>query len=392
MSPIPRLRGHAGPHWLSYGFRPFFLLGSLFAAAAILAWLPAFFGEIAIPTAFAPRDWHAHEMIYGFLPAIVTGFLLTAIPNWTGRLPLQGGALLVLVLAWGLGRLAISTSAWWPAPLVVAADLLFLALVVAAAAREVIAGRNWRNLRVVAIVALLLAGNATFHWEVHAQGLADLGIRLGLAAVVMLLTLIGGRVVPSFTRNWLARENPGRLPSSFGRFDAASILAAALALLAWIAAPESRATGAVLTLAALAQGVRLARWAGDRTWRDRLVLVLHVAYGFVPLGFALGAAAAFGLVPASAGIHAWTVGAAGLMTMAIMTRASLGHTGRALVASRTVQAIYALLAVAALARICAAIRPEAAPVLLHAAWLAWVGGFAAFSVHYWPVLTGPRLR
>ncbi|MFO1151564.1 MAG: NnrS family protein [Alsobacter sp.] len=392
MSPIPRLRSHAGPHWLSYGFRPFFLLGSLFAAGAILAWLPAFFGEISIPTAFAPRDWHAHEMIYGFLPAIVTGFLLTAIPNWTGRLPLQGGALLALVLAWALGRLAISTSALWPASLVVAADLLFPALVVAAAAREVVAGRNWRNLRVVVIVVLLLAGNATFHWEVYRNGVADHGIRMGIAAVVMLIVLIGGRVVPSFTRNWLARENPGRLPASFGGFDAASIAAAALALVAWIAAPESRVAGVLLALAALAQAVRLARWAGDRTWRDRLVLVLHVAYGFVPLGFALGAAAAFGLVAASAGIHAWTVGAAGLMTMAIMTRASLGHTGRALVASRTVQAIYALLAAAALARICAVLRPGEATLLLHAAWLAWVAAFAAFAVHYWPVLTGPRLR
>jgi hypothetical protein len=147
-----------------------------------------------------------------------------------------------------------------------------------------------------------------------------------------------------------------------------------------------------LDRAALAQALRLARWAGDRTWRDRLVLVLHVAYAFVPLGFALAAAAALGLLPASAGIHAWTVGAAGLMTMAVMTRASLGHTGRSLVASRTVQAIYALLAAAALARICAAVRPDHAIVLLHAAWLAWVGGFLAFAVHYWPVLTGPRLR
>jgi uncharacterized protein involved in response to NO len=199
-------------------------------------------------------------------------------------------------------------------------------------------------------------------------------------------------VVPSFTRNWLARENPGRLPASFGRVDAASILAAALALLAWIAAPDARVTGLLLALAALAQALRLARWAGDRTWRDRLVLVLHVAYAFVPLGFALAAAAALGLLPASAGIHAWTVGAAGLMTMAVMTRASLGHTGRSLVASRTVQAIYSLLAAAALARICAAVRPDHAIVLLHAAWLAWVGGFLAFAVHYWPVLTGPRLR
>src|SRR3954453_5689165 len=112
MSPMPRLRNYAGPPILSYGFRPFFLLASLFAAAAILAWLPAYSGEISIPTALSPRDWHAHEMIYGFIPAVVTGFLLTAIPNWTGLLPLQGRPLGMLALAWAVGRIAVSPSAW----------------------------------------------------------------------------------------------------------------------------------------------------------------------------------------------------------------------------------------------------------------------------------------
>jgi uncharacterized protein involved in response to NO len=392
MSPIPRLREFEGPDVLSYGFRPFFLLGSIFAGAAILAWLPAYFGEITIPTAFAPRDWHAHEMIFGFLPAVVTGFLLTAIPNWTGRLPLQGRALLVLVLVWLAGRVAVSTSAWTSWSFAAAVDLAFLALVGAASAREVLAGKNWRNLRVIGIVGLLLAGNAVFHAEAHIHGLADHGIRLGLAAAVLLLTLVGGRVVPSFTRNWLARENPGRLPAPFGRLDAAAILLSALALAAWVALPESRLTGFAMLAAGALQAVRLARWAGDRTWRDRLVLVLHIAYGFLPVGFVLGALAAFGVVPASAGIHAWTVGAAGLMTLAIMSRSSLGHTGRALVASRPVQVAYALIGAAALARICAALHPAAAFGLLHAAALAWAAGFLVFTIGYWRVFTGPRLR
>ncbi|WP_406858434.1 NnrS family protein [Alsobacter sp. KACC 23698] len=392
MSPIPRLRDDKGPDILSYGFRPFFLLGSLFAGAAILAWLPAYFGEIAIPTAFAPRDWHAHEMIYGFLPAVVTGFLLTAIPNWTGRLPLQGRALLVLVVVWLAGRVAVSTSAWTSWQVAAAADLAFLALVAAAATREVIAGKNWRNLRVIVIVGLLFIGNAVFHAEAHWRGAADVGVRLGIAAAVLLLTLVGGRVVPSFTRNWLARENPGRLPAPFGRLDVAAIVASALALAAWVAAPETLATGGAMLCAGALQAVRLARWAGERTWRDRLVLVLHVAYAFVPIGFVLGALAAFGVGPASAGIHAWTVGAVGLMTLAIMSRASLGHTGRALVASLPVQTAYGLLGAAALARICAAIHPAAAFGLLHAAALAWAAGFLVFALSYWRVFTGPRLR
>jgi uncharacterized protein involved in response to NO len=390
MSPIPRLRDYRGPHLLSYGFRPFFLFGSIFAAVAILAWLPAYFGEITIPSAYAGRDWHAHEMIYGFIPAVVTGFLLTAIPNWTGRLPLQGRPLLVLVLVWMAGRIAISTSAWTSGPFAALVDLAFLAIVAAAAAREVVAGKNWRNLRVVGVVVLLWVGDAVFHWEVLTQGYADRGIRIGIGAVVMLISLVGGRVVPSFTRNWLARENPGRLPSPFDRLDAVTMVATGIALLAWIAVPAAGATGVAMVCAGLLQTIRLARWAGHRTWRDRLVLVLHVAYAFLPLGFLLGAAAAFGLVLPSAGIHAWTLGTVGMMTLAIMSRSSLGHTGRALGASRSLQAVYVLAFAATCSRICAAIHPGAAVLLLHLAWLGWVLAFGLFSVAYWQVFTGPR--
>jgi len=390
MSPIPRLREYNGPDVLSYGFRPFFLLGSIFAGAAVLVWLPAYFGEITIPTALAPRDWHAHEMIYGFLPAVVTGFLLTAIPNWTGRLPLRGLPLLVLVLVWAAGRIAVATSAWTSWQVAAVVDLSFLILVAAAAAREVIAGKNWRNLRVIGIVGFLVAGNAVFHAEAHLNGIANYGVRMGIGAAVMLLALVGGRVVPSFTRNWLARENPGRLPTPFDRIDVAAITSSGLALIAWIAFPDTLPTGGLLVLAGLIQAVRLARWAGERTWRDRLVLVLHIAYGFIPVGFLLGALAAFGIVPASAGIHAWMVGAVGFMTLAIMSRSSLGHTGRALVASVPVQIVYGLIGIAALARICAALNPDGAFVLLHMAAFAWAAAFLGFAFSYWKIFTGPR--
>lgn len=392
MPPIPRLDPKPGPMILSYGFRPFFLLGSIFAGAAIAAWLPALEGEITIPTLFAARDWHVHEMLYGFLPAIVTGFLLTAIPNWTGRLPLQGGPLLALVVVWIAGRIAVSTSDYTSGAFAAAVDLSFLALVTAATAREVIAGGNWRNLRVVALVFILLAGNAVFHWEALRHGGADYGARAGVAAVVMVLTLIGGRVVPSFTRNWLARENPGRLPAPFGRFDMATMAASGLALAAWTAFPLHPATGAAMLAAGLLQTGRLLRWAGWRTARDRLVLVLHVAYLFVPIGFLIGAAAAFGAATGSAGAHAWTVGAAGLMIMAIMSRASLGHTGRALAASWPIQGVYALLAAAALTRIAASMHPDVYMALLHAAALAWVLAFGGFAILYWAILTGPPAR
>jgi len=392
MTPVPRFRAHEGWPLLAGGFRPFFLFGSIYAGLAILVWLPVFHGELTLTSAFAPRDWHVHEMLYGYLPAVITGFLFTAIPNWTGRLPIQGTPLLTLVIVWIAGRLSVTFSAetgWLAAMLV---DASFLSLVAAAAAREIIAGRNWRNLNVVILVLLLLAGNVAFHLEAHFHGAADTGIRIGIAVIVMLIGMIGGRIVPSFTRNWLVRENPGRLPAPFGRFDMIVVAVSALALSSWVVDAASQYTGAALALAGLLHLVRLGRWAGDRTWRERLVLILHVGYAFVPLGFLLNAASAFGLIPTGAGVHAWMVGAAGTMTLAVMSRATLGHTGQQLTASPATQAIYAAVIVAALSRICAVIEPTHSEPLLHLAAFAWAAAFFGFAVSFGPLLVGWRSR
>jgi uncharacterized protein involved in response to NO len=269
-------------------------------------------------------------------------------------------------------------------------DVGFLVAVAAVAAREIAAGRNWGNLKVLVVLAVLIAGNITFHLEAHVRGVADYGIRIGIAALIALIMIIGGRIVPSFTRNWLARENPGRLPVPFGRFDVAALAAGVLALMAWIALPFAAVTGVLLLAAAAIQCVRLARWAGDRTLRDRLVLVLHLGYAFVPIGFVLAGLGAFGLVVPSAGIHAWTVGAIGTMTLAVMTRASLGHTGHELKASWSTQAIYAAILIAAVARICAALAPGHADALLHVAAFGWAAAFLGFAATYGPLLMSPR--
>jgi uncharacterized protein involved in response to NO len=391
MAPIPRLKPYAGPALFSYGFRPFFLFGAIYAGVAVPVWLAIFSGELQLRTAFIPRDWHVHEMLYGYVPAVMTGFLLTAIPNWTGRLPLQGTPLLALLLTWLAGRIAMALSGvigWAPAA---AIDSAFLVLVALAAAREIVAGGNWRNLKVVTLVVVLAAGNMAFHIEAHVSGVADYSIRLGLGAIIMLITLIGGRIVPSFTRNWLARENPGRLPASFDRFDVAVVVATATALLLWITLPTMTVTGWALFATALLHAARLARWAGDRTWREPLVLILHVAYGFVPLGFLLTALAAFGLLLPAAGIHALAAAIA-TMTLAVMTRASLGHTGRALQASYATLVIYAAVVVSALARICAALRPDEAVVLLAVSGTLWVVAFAGFAIAYGPILAARRMQ
>ena len=391
MNAVPRLKAYSGPVLLSYGFRPFFLLGAIYAGLAVLAWLPIFNGELEVRTAFGAIDWHVHEMLYGYLPAVVTGFLLTAIPNWTGRLPIQGPPLLVLVALWLAGRIAVTVSAeigWLAAALV---DVAFLAVLIAAIAREIIAGKNWRNLRVVALVSLLLAGNIAFHLEAHFGGSVAYGVRMGIAAMVLLITVIGGRIVPSFTRNWLVRENPGRLPAPIDQIDISVIGFSAAALTLWVALPDGPNTAALLAAAGVANIVRLVRWAGYRTWRDRLVLILHIGYAFIPLGFLLSSAAALGLIAASAGIHAWTVGAAGTMTLAVMTRASLGHTGHALNASAMTQAIYAAVVTAALARIGASLFSAWSEPLLHLTVLAWCSAFFGFAASFGPVLIG-KLR
>lgn len=389
---IPRTRPGNYPAILSYGFRPFFFLGSFYAGLTILLWLPLFYGVLQINSLFAPVDWHVHEMLFGYLAAVMTGFLLTAIPNWTGRLPVQGAPLLVLVLLWLAGRIAVfcSGSIGWVAAGVI--DCAFLLAVAAAAATEIVAGRNWRNLKVLIPVTVLLAANIVFHGEAHFYGISDLSRRLGIGAAILLIMIIGGRIIPSFTRNWLVRENPGRLPIPFNRFDAGAIGLSALALAAWTFLPERTGTGLVLMLAALANVWRMARWAGQRTVRDPLVLILHVAYAFVPLGFLLTGLAVLypeTLSPA-AGIHAFSAGAIGAMTLAVMVRATLGHTGRALAAGKAGCFVFTAVVAAAAIRIAAALGvPGDWPI--HLAACAWAAAFLGFAALYGPMIMRPRI-
>jgi uncharacterized protein involved in response to NO len=377
---------HEGLAVLSYGFRPLFLLAGIFAVLGIGLWLPEYEGEISIPTTFSPVVWHAHEMLYGYLVAAVSGFLLTAIPNWTGRLPFKGRPLAFLVGLWLAGRIAIATSAHIGWILTMLIDCSFLLSFVAVTSREVLVGRNFKNLKVVALVSVLLIGNLTFHLEAHRSRIADYGIRIGIAGMVMLVMVIRGRVIPSFTRNWLARQADGRMPVAFNRFDVVAIGISALALLGWVVSPDAQTTSILLAAAGLVQLARLARWAGDRTWRDRLVLVLHIAYLFVPVGFLLLAASDKFGVPQSAGIHAWTIGAMATLTLAVMTRATLGHTGRLLSANRATQFIYGSVVVAALLRIGAALDTAQSNVLLHLSALAWILAFVVFVTIYGPML------
>lgn len=388
--PMPRLGDYQGSALFSHGFRPFFFFGSVYAGAIVLFWLPVFYGHLNVSTSFAPRDWHVHEMLFGYIAAVVAGFLLTAVPNWTGRLPLRGRPLAILFSVWIAGRIAVGISAWigWAPAAVV--DGTFLVLLAAAAAREIVAGRKWGNLNVVAIIGLLALGNVAFHLEAHFSGLAEYSTRAGIAVVITLVMLIGGRIIPSFTRNWLAKRPAGRMPAPFGRFDMITVALSAAVLALWAVLPVTRATGILLLACGCLHVIRLIRWTGYRTFADRLVLILHVAYAFVPVGFVLTALSVFDVVAPSAGIHAWTGGAIGAMTLAVMSRATLGHTGRQLEASFTTHIVYAAIIVAALSRVCAVLEPDHMGLLLAVAGGAWAIAFLGFAAAYAVALWTPR--
>ena len=375
---------------LSAGFRPFFLAAGLWAAIVMAVWLAMLRGAIELPTAFAPTSWHVHELLFGFVVAAIAGFLLTAIPNWTGRLPLQGWPLAGLVLLWLAGRVAVAISAWIGPVLAAAVDLAFLAGFAAVVGREILAGRNWRNLPVVIVLGLLTLSNAMLHagalddaeWEAA-------GKRLAVAIVAMLISLIGGRIIPSFTTNWLRRRNAAELPAPFGRFDVATMGVSALALAGWVVLELNPTTGAGLIVAAALHAVRLARWQGAATRAEPLLWILHLGYAWLPIGLLLLGCAAWVPDLRTSALHALTAGAMGTMILAVMTRATLGHTKRELTADRGTVTVYALAMLAAAVRSIAPFLGGGYMPALDLAAALWIAAFGLFVFLYAPFFLRP---
>ncbi len=385
-----QMRSWTGPAIFSFGFRPFFLLAGIWAALAMVLWIAQLTGHGILFTAFDPVSWHAHEMLFGYLGAVLAGFLMTAVPNWTGRMPIVGWPLAGLVFLWVTGRFAVAISEAAPLAAMVV-DLTFPVTLVIVLSREIIVGQNWRNLPVLVLIIVFTLANLGFHLVGlnGGYGAGEIGFRIGLAVAVMLISLIGGRIVPSFTRNWLKQRNSTVLPKPFGSADKA-ILAFSLAILVlWLLQPMHQATGIGLVLAGLMHFWRLLRWAGHLTGREPLVWVLHAGYAFVPFGFVMMGAASLGWVPQAAAQHTWMAGAIGLMTLAVMTRASLGHAGRALKATRSTAAIYLVLIGSVIARLVYGFYPEISEFLIIAAGL-WIVAFVGFTVVYWSILVRPR--
>jgi uncharacterized protein involved in response to NO len=384
------IRAWTGPAILSYGYRPFFLLAAIWAALAMALWVPMMTGAMPAPGVFGPVDWHAHALLFGYTGAVIAGFLMTAVPNWTGRFPIVGWPLAVLVALWLAGRAAMTLPLGLSSLAVALVDLAFPVALAAAIGRELVAGRNWRNLKVLVLFAVLILANTRFHWAAaEGYGAGDWGARLGLAVVIMMISVIGGRIVPSFTRNWLARQGPGALPAPMDRLDNVVMALTLMALLFWVALPFDMVTGILCLIAGVANLFRLARWQGQRTGGEPLVWVLHAGFAFVGLGFLAVGFGALGWLPGGTGPqHVWMAGAIGVMTLAVMSRASLGHAGLPLSAGRGVMALYLALIGAVLARFLAGFVPV--DWLLHLAATLWIAGFGGFAVLYWSILTRSR--
>jgi uncharacterized protein involved in response to NO len=377
---------------LSYGFRPFFLGAAIWACAAMLLWIGMLAGAWNLAAAYGAVAWHSHELLFGYVPAVMTGFLLTAIPNWTGRLPLQGRPLLALLLLWITGRAAMLITDHIGTVTAMAVDGSYLPVLALVILREIVSGRNWRNLKVALLVTLIGIANIAFHYETIWHGAPDYGMRLAIAGIVALIMLVGGRITPSFTNNWLARRGSGKLPAPLGRLDFVSLALAGIALASWVAAPHWPGTGIALLVGAIAQAVRLSRWAGERTWREPIVFILHLGYAFVPLGAAaLGISILWPSVMTQTGaLHAWTTGAIGVMTLAVMTRATRGHTGHSIVSSPATAAIYGAILIAAFARVVAPVLPAAYFEILCISAAGWLVAFFGFIVAYGPMLVQAR--
>lgn len=387
-----QMRHFKGLSVLSAGFRPFYLAAAGWSAIMVPLWIWVYSGA-GQGGGHIDVSWHAHEMLFGYLGGIIAGFLLTAIPNWTGRLPVTGGPLAGLFSLWAMGRLAMLMPAWngFSVGLLDCSFLVTFAILVW---REILAGKNWRNLPIAIMVTLLALTNIMFH-----LGETQITIRLALGVVLTLITLIGGRIIPSFTTNWLKKAGMAIMPPAFNKFDLTILIATAAAFISWALVPVSIWTGGFLLAAGGLNGWRLSRWRGLSTISEPLVWILHAGYAWLVAGLILLGMSALSqafsppaAIPMQAGLHALTAGAIGVMSLAVMTRSSLGHTGRALKADGGTLAIYIFINLAAVVRVLAALNPQFYMMGLILSAILWTAAFGGFLVVYGPKLLSAKVR
>jgi uncharacterized protein involved in response to NO len=379
----------------SRGLRPFFLLAGVCAFALVPIWVAMLHGLMPAPTWLAPPWWHAHEMVFGFVAAAISGFLLTSVPAWTGAPPLSGVRLAALVGLWLAGRVAMALSGVLPPVWVAVVDVAHLPVLALLLARPLLRPGQARNRGFPLVLLALGAANLLTHLEAMRAlgGVAHIGLRLAVYLVTLPIVIVGGRIVPAFTLNALRRAGVAAEVRTRPGFERVAVPAMLIFVATEIVAPRSVWSGAAAGIAALALVGRMSGWQSVRTRSDPLLWSLHVGYAWVPLGLGcIALADLFWLLPWTSGLHALTAGAFGSMILAVMTRAALGHTGRPLRAPPGIPLAYVLVSAAALLRTLAPLLlPERVLGALVVSGALWATAFALFLVVYFPILTRPRL-
>lgn len=374
-----------------YGFRPFFLLVGLHALA-VPVWVAVVLGWLSLPVNMEV-SWHAHQMVYGFAAAGLAGFLLTAVPSWTGTQVRCGAPLIVLAALWLAGRLATTLPGLFSPPLAALLDLAFIPALASLVAGPLLAAGKARNLLLLVPLTLFWIGDLLMQAEFLgiSEDTAATGARLGIDVMLLMITVIGGRIVPTFTANALRASGIMAEPRHSALLDRGSIAAMTLLLISEATTGMSSVTGVIALAAAILNGARLAGWHGERTLNSPILWVLRLGYAWLVFGLFLKAIAALtDLIPEAAALHALTAGAMGTMLLAVMSRAGLGHTGRVVKAHPPTGGSYVLISLAALLRIAATLVPQLYSQLLIGSGIAWTAAFLLFLAIYGPILTVAR--
>ncbi len=379
---------------LAHGFRPFFLLAGLYGALPVAVWLAAFGGALALPGAFSPMLWHGHEMLFGFATAALCGFLLTAVPNWTQTEAVKGGRLALLVVLWLAGRMAFFLADILPPAAVAAADILLIPVLAVMVGAPIFARRQKRNYFFPALLIALFAANSLFHLGNMGliSGAPESGLYLALYAFAMILSLISGRVVPNFTVSAIRLRGEEAEFRISMPLELSAFVAIAATAVADLSMDGGFFSGVLALVAAALLGLRMKNWHTGKSLGEPLLWVLHLGGAWLVLGFvSLGLADLTGVISKNTAFHALTIGAMGTMALGIMTRASLGHSGRPFILAKPIPAAYLLVSLAALARVAGpAAAPSAYQTFVMVAGLFWAAAFAIFTIVYWPILTQPR--
>lgn len=379
------------PAVLGKGFRPFFWLAAVHVALVLPAWLLALSGRWSTDAYLSGTFWHAHEMLFGFTLAVIAGFLLTAVGNWTERETAVGLPLALMAVLWVLGRLSVTFADALPRGMAAVVDLSFVPALGVACARPVLGTRNARNYPFLVMLGVLFVANLGMH--LGALGIAPAALRkgawLGIYAVVLMMLVMTGRIVPMFTRNATRAEGILSVP----RLDRAAVGSTLVAAAADLTGLDERAVAALSVLAAVSIIARAWRWGARHTHRQPLLWVLHAGHAFIAMGFLLRAVGLFvPRVTPAVSLHAFTAGGIGLLTLGMMARVSLGHTGRMLAPRPSMSAGFLLVLVAAVVRVFGPLLgPDAyLPTMIGSGTL-FALGFAIFLVVYTPILLAPRV-